>query len=219
MAKRRTFGIIGLGNFGRAVAGELVRFGNEVIGVDIDRASVDGMVDTLTRALIADGRDADALREAGIGECDVVIVAVGEPMEASVLALMNVKLLGVPRILAKADSKMHHRILSKLGADRVVHPEEEMGLHIAQVMNNPLVRDYVSVGNGYHVVNFIVPETLQGARLEDLNLLDKFDLRCVGVMRGSKFVGDHSMGCELAMDDRLLLLGTREKLQAFGATL
>ncbi len=219
MAKRRTFGIIGLGNFGRAVAGELARFGDDVIGVDVDGKAVDAMVETLSRALIADGRDAEALREAGIGECDVVIVAVGEPMEASVLALMNAKLLGVPRILAKADSKMHHRILSKLGADRVVHPEEEMGLHIAQVMHNPLVRDYVSVGNGYHVVNFIVPEALRGKGLEDLELLERFDLRCVGVMRGSKFVGDHHTDCELAEDDRLLLLGTRENLQAFGATL
>ncbi|MDF0599855.1 TrkA family potassium uptake protein [Psychromarinibacter sp. C21-152] len=219
MAKRRTFGIIGLGNFGRAVAGELARFGDDVIGVDVDGKAVDAMVETLTRALIGDGRDAEALREAGIGECDVVIVAVGEPMEASVLALMNAKLLGVPRILAKADSKMHHRILSKLGADRVVHPEEEMGLHIAQVMHNPLVRDYVSVGNGYHVVNFFVPEALQGKRLAELELLEGHELRCVGVMRGSKFVGDRHMDCELAEDDRLLLLGTRENLQAFGATL
>ncbi len=219
MKKRQLFGIIGLGNFGRAVAGELMRFGNQVIGVDIDAARVDGMAETLTQALIADGRDATALREAGMDRCDLILVAVADPMEASVLAVMNARLLGVPKVWAKAETKMHHRILSKLGADRVVHPVDEMGNHIAQMLHNPLVRDYVSLGNGYHVVNFIVPEGLEGRSLGDLNLADRFDLKCLGVMRGSNFVGRDGDSCQLEADDRLLLLGTRDNLQGFGATL
>lgn len=140
-------------------------------------------------------------------------------MEASILALMNLRMLGVPMIWAKADSRMHHRILSKLGADRVVHPEQEMGMHIAQMLHNPMVRDFVSVGNGHHVVNYIVSETLDGKSLADLGLRDRFDLRCLGLMRGSSFVGRDGDACTLAAGDRLLLLGTRDKLMEFGETL
>ncbi|MBT0959048.1 TrkA family potassium uptake protein [Alphaproteobacteria bacterium KMM 3653] len=216
---KRTFGVVGLGNFGATVANELQRFGNHVIGIDIAQSRVSSHADMLSHAMIVDARDDVALREAGIGDCEVGVIAIGSDLEASILAAINLKLIGVPAVWAKATTKTHHRILTKLGVDRVIHPEVEVGQHIAQVLHNPLVRDYVSLGNGYHVVNFRIPQSLEGKRLADLPHREKFNLRCTGVMRGTEFVGQDGTECELRGDDLLLLLGRRSDLRDFAASL
>lgn len=215
----QTYGVIGLGNFGSTVATELQRFGNHVVGIDIAEARVASNAERLSQAMIVDARDDAALREAGMSDCEVALVAIGSDLEASILASINLKLIGVPTVWAKATTKTHHRILSKLGVDRVIHPEVEVGLHIAQVLHNPLVRDYVSLGNGYHVVNFRIPESLEGKRLSDLQHTKKFNLRCIGVMRGTKFLGQDGTECTLQRDDLLLLLGQRKDLRNFTASL
>lgn len=215
----RTIGVIGLGNFGSTVATELQRFGNHVIGLDLDAKRVSALAETLSQAMIVDSRDEVALREAGFAECDIGVVAMASDLEASILTAMNLKLLGVSQIWAKATTKTHHRILSKLGVDRVIHPEIEVGQHIAQVLHNPLVRDYVSLGNGYHVVNFRIPKSLEGKTLDELPHTEKFNLRCIGVMRGTDFVGQDGTACTLERDDLLLLLGQRKDLRSFAASL
>jgi trk system potassium uptake protein TrkA len=215
----RTFGVIGLGNFGSTVATELERFGNHVIGIDIDDARVARHAENLSQAMIADARDDGALREAGLAECAIGLVALSSDLEASILATMNLKLIGVPTVWARATTKTHHRILSKLGVDRIVHPEVEVGQHIAQVLHNPLVRDYVSLGNGYHVVNFRIPESLEGEPLSGLKHKSDFDLRCVGVMRGTEFLGQDGSDFVLERDDLLLLLGQRKNLRDFAGSL
>lgn len=215
----RTFGVVGLGNFGSTVANELQRFGNHVIGIDISQTRVASHADTLSQTMIVDARDDIALREAGMGDCEVGVVAMGSDLEASILAAINLKLIGVPVVWAKATTKTHHRILSKLGVDRIIHPEVEVGQHIAQVLHNPLVRDYVSLGNGYHVVNFRIPESLEGKILAELPHKEKFNLRCIGIMRGTEFIGQDGAGCPLQSDDLLLLLGRRSDLRDFAASL
>ena len=215
----RTIGVIGLGNFGRTVATELQRFGNHVIGIDLSEGRVSALADTLSQAMIVDARDETALREAGLGECEIGVVAIGEELEASILSTMNLKLIGVPTVWAKATTKTHHRILSKLGVDRIIHPEVEVGRHIAQVLHNPLVRDYVSLGNGFHVVNFRIPESLEGKALAELPHGGRLNLRCIGVMRGTEFVGQDGADCRLESDVLLLLLGQRADLRDFAASL
>ena len=217
--KRRTIGVIGLGNFGSTVATELQRFGNYVIGVDLNDQRVSNHVEKLSQAVIVDARDDAALRETGLGDCSMALVAMGSDLESSILSAINLKLLGVETIWAKAKTKTHHRILSKLGVDRVIHPEVEVGQHIAQVIHNPLVRDYVSLGNGYHVVNFRIPEALEGKSLETLSYGKKFDLRCLGVMRGTEYIGRDGLDCTLQRDDLLILLGQRTDLRSFAASL
>lgn len=224
MGKRKksdkgTFAIVGLGNFGSTVANELIRFGNYVIGMDINERSVNAQAETLSQALIVDARDEVALREAGVADCDVALIAIGDDLESSILAAINVKTLGVPIVWAKATTKTHHRILSKLKVDRIIHPEVEVGYHIAQVLHNPLVRDYVSLGNGFSVVNFSIPESLEGKRLTEIPYGDKYDLRCVGVMRGTEWLGRDGDNFILQKDDLLLLLGQRPNLRSFAASL
>lgn len=214
--KTRSFAVIGLGTFGSTVASELARFGNPVLGIDTDERNVTRLAETLSEAIIADGKDEAALKEAGVGNYDVAVIAIGEDLEANVLCTMNVKLLGVETIWVKALNKTHHRILSKLGADRVILPEQEIGQHIGQMLHNPLVRDYVSLGNGYHVIDMKVPSALDGQALKNTGIVETYDLRPLGAMRESQFLSCESGELILREGDKLLLLGKRLELRRFG---
>lgn len=217
-AKASTYVVIGLGTFGSTVALELVRFGNHVIGIDIDERKVNAHADELDQAMILDAREDGALREADLDNCDVGLVAIGASIEASILSTINLKTTGMEKIWAKAVSRNHHRILAKLGVDRVIHPEQEVGQHIAQMLHNPLVRDYVSLGNGQHVVNLRIPESLQGKSLTELPHAKEHDLRCIGILRGTDFLGHDGTECALEADDLLLLLGRRQDLRNFASS-
>jgi len=210
--------VLGLGAFGSAVAAEMARFGNNVIGVDIDERRVAQSAAALSTTYILDTTDELALREAGIDHCDVALCAIGTDIQASILTTMNLKMLGIGTIWVKATTKTHHRILSKLGADRVILPEQEMARHVAQMLNNPVVQDYVSLGNGYSVVNIVVPERLEGKPIGSLKVAE-YDVRLLGLMRGTEFRGCDDTGLEMVRDDKLILLGRRAELRRFGDTL
>lgn len=212
--KGRSVAVIGLGAFGRTVALELARAGDHVLGIDQEEGHVARLADDLAEAIIADGRDEEALRQAGVADYDVGVVAIGENLEANIICTMNLKLLGVPCIWVKATSRTHHRILVRLGADRVVLPEHEVGQQVAQVLHNPQVRDYVNLENYFQIVNYEAPEALAGRRLAELKLGERFDLRALGVMRGTEFLPPED-GPELRAEDKLLLLGRRANLRRF----
>ncbi|MCB1742628.1 MAG: TrkA family potassium uptake protein [Gammaproteobacteria bacterium] len=213
--EHRAFAVIGLGSFGSTVAVELARLGNRVIGIDCDELPVSQLADLLSDAVIADGRDERALKELDLGRYDAVLIAIGNDLEASIVSTMNVKMLGVEQIWVKAVSRTHHRILSKIGADRVVEPEREFGMHVAQMLHNPSVYDYVSLGNGFNVVNFEVPKQLDGRSLGELGLGGIDELRCLGLMRGSEYLPPERADTILREHDRLLLLGRRQALRQF----
>lgn len=216
--KARSFVVIGLGAFGATVASELARFGNYVTGVDLDEKRAAAMGDELAQTVILDATEEAALREAGVDTHDAGVVAIGDNIEASILAALNLKLLGVKMIWAKASSKSHHRILTRIGVDRVLMVEQEMGRHVSQMLHNPAVRDYASLGNGFHVVTIDAPESLRGKTFADIDLQGRFDLRPLGVMRGKNF---HDCRDDFALeeDDRLVILGERGDLRRFGETI
>jgi trk system potassium uptake protein TrkA len=210
---------MGLGAFGSTVATELAKAGAYVLGSDIDEKRVARMADVVAEAKILDAADEDALREAGIDRFDAVVICIGEDVESSILCTMNVRLLGCRTIWAKARDRTHHRILSKLGADRVILPEQEVGQHVAQTLLNPAVYDYVAMGNGYNVVSMTIPEALAGRSLGGLALGERFGLRALGLMRGTEFHDTGEAGLLLAEDDRILVLGKPADLRRFGDAL
>ena len=215
----RTFAVIGLGAFGTTVAQELARSGSHVMGIDMDEARVTRVASSLASTAILDTTDENALRDVGIGQFDVALVAIGRDIQASILTTMNLRMLGVETIWVKASNRTHHRILSKLGADRVILPEQEMGRHIAQMLNNPVVQDYVSMGNGYSVVTIVVPERLDGRSIRSLGIASTYDLRALGLMRGTEFLPCADLSQTVAPEDKLILLGKRPELRRFGDTL
>ncbi|MEQ8291850.1 MAG: TrkA family potassium uptake protein [Roseovarius sp.] len=215
----RSFAVLGLGGFGSTVALELARFGNRVMGADLDERKVSRMVPHLQSAIILDATDEGAMREAGIDRYDVALVAIGRDIKASILATMNLRLLGVGTIWSKASDRTHHRILSKLGADRVILPEQEMGRHSAQMLHNPAVQDYVSLGNGFSVVSIVVSEKLDGKAVAALSIGTEHDIRLLGVMRGTDYLEGVGAETGLAAGDKLILLGRRADLWQFGRRL
>lgn len=214
----RNFAVIGLGAFGSTVAQELTRYGNRVLGLDTDEKRVAQLAPTLTQAMILDATDEAALREAGLESYDVALVAIGSDIQASILTTMNLRLLGIGTLWVKAASKTHHRILAKLGADRVILPEQEMGRHTAQMLNNPFVQDYVNLGNGFSVVNVALPARLGGTTIADLRIARFPELRLLGVMRGTEYL-EPSPSAALRADDKLILLGRRAELRQFADVL
>lgn len=217
--KKRNFVVIGLGMFGRTIATQLASFGNHVLGIDNDEAHVNDVIDELSEAVIADVRDEESLREAGVDQYDVAVIAIGDDLESNVLCTMNVKLLGVETIWAKAMSPTHHRILDRLGAARVIHPEEEIGEHVAQMLHNPLVRDYLDLGEGNYLVDLSIPEDLEGERLGKLKLAEHENIRLVGIMRGDEYLDGQDDETLLETEDKLLLLGRRDPLRDFSDSL
>ena len=192
MADRaRSFAVIGLGSFGSTVAAELAQLDGYVLGIDSDPARVAHIADEIAEAKILDASDEDALREAGLDRFGAVVIAIGENVEAS--------------------------ILSKLGADRVIRPEQDYGRHVAQMLHNPALRDYLSIGNGYLVVDFQVPEKLDGQSVASLTQEGASGLRLLGLMRGTEFL-DAAPDFALRTGDKMLVLGTRADLRRFGAT-
>ena len=212
-SRRRSFAVIGLGMFGSTIATALAAFGDDVLGIDLDEDRVRQHADKLSHAVIADARDDEALKEAGLANYDVVVVAIGEDLEANILCCMNARLIGVAEIWAKAFSRTHHRILSRIGVDRVIHPERDVGQHIAETLHTPFVADYVSLGNGYHVVNLVIQKEMAGRGSGDLALSGPEAVRLLGLMRGTEYHDCTDTSIVLDEGDRLLVLGTRENLR------
>lgn len=212
--RNRSFVVVGLGSFGGVVAAELARFGNRVLGIDNDERRVAMLAETLSSVAILDAADEGALREAGVGQYDVGLVSIGNDLEVSILASMNLRLIGLGTVWAKAENRIQHRILSKIGVDRVILPALEMGRHTAQMLNNPALQDYVSLGNGFSVINLLIPERHRAKTLAELQV--GADIRVLGVMRGTEFLDPTNAELRLKEGDRLLLLGKRPELTAFG---
>lgn len=160
------FAVIGLGRFGSTASRELVKMGHSVLGIDINTRIVDKYADELTQAVIADVTDQDALDELGLDNYDVILVAIGSDFQASLLCVVHLQALGIKKIWVKATSRAEHLILNKLGVTRIVHPEEEMGVRVAQALSYPMVHDYISLGNGVFVVEIEVNERLNNTQLE-----------------------------------------------------
>jgi len=162
------FAVIGLGRFGASAALELVKMGHMVLGVDGDNKIVEKYADRLTRTVIADVSDSATVEELGFENYDVVLVAIGENMQASLLCVVHLKTLGIRNVWVKASSHAHHLILNKLGVARIVHPEEEMGLRVAQALSYPMVNDYIPLGNGEFVVEIRISDRLEGQKLSNV---------------------------------------------------
>ena len=146
------FAVIGLGSFGATVATQLMSLKHEVIGIDLNKKYVESISDELTHAVIADATDEHVLDELNVQNCEAVVVAIGEDIEASILCVLHLKNMGVKKIWAKAKSKAHHMILTHLNVEKIIHPEEDMGVRVAQSLSYPMVSRYMSLEDDHYIV-------------------------------------------------------------------
>ena len=165
----RDIAVIGLGKFGLSVAINYSRRGGNVLAIDKDEVKVQDVADIVTYAVKADVTDSDVVKKIGLEKMDAVIVALTDSLEASVMATILSKELGVPYVLVKAQSEMHAKVLEKVGADKIIFPEKEMGMRIARNMAANSMADIVELGNDYSIVEAEVPEKWIGKNLIELN--------------------------------------------------
>jgi trk system potassium uptake protein TrkA len=211
MIEKQQFIVIGLGIFGATIARELTQLGHDVLGIDYDEQRVDRLADEITHAVIADVTDENTLIELNAGSYDVAVVAIGRNVEATMLATLQLKELGVAKIWAKALTNAHHRILDRLGATRVIAPEYEMGVRISQELNYPMVHDYLGLNDDYFVVEFQTTDDLIGKTIGEI--IHDVKVNALVVKRNQDVHPSPDASWKVREGDRLVLGGWLEELK------
>jgi trk system potassium uptake protein TrkA len=212
---KKQYAVIGLGRFGSSIAQELIKLGYEVLGIDKSEQAVDELNDILTRAVIADSTDEEALKSLGIRNFDCVIVAIGDDIQSSILTSLLLKELDVKTVVAKALSDSHGKVLKKLGVDRVVYPERDMGIRVAHQLASPNLLDYIEISKDYTIAELTVPKRLGGLSLKDLDLRVKYGCSVIAINKTDS-VTIAPMGTDvLKENDVIVIIGTNQQIEEF----
>lgn len=214
MAKAN-FGVIGLGRFGASVALTLSQEGKHILVIDRDEGKINSIKDYVTWAKQADSTDKDALAEAGIANCDVVIVAIGQDIDASILATLNAKELGVRYVVSKATSDQHGKILAKIGADRVVFPERDTGARLAWQLMSSDVLEFIELSPLYAVKETKVPRQFIGKAISHLNVGTKFNVLVLSIQRGAERMIVPPTNMRFKVEDKITIVGKTEDVKHF----
>ncbi|AZM38243.1 potassium channel family protein [Acinetobacter sp. WCHA39] len=206
------FAVIGLGSFGATVALELTKLNHDVIGIDTIKRNVESLADRITHAVIADATDEHVLEELNIQNCDAVVVAIGEDIEASILCVLNLKNLGVDKILVKAKTKAHHTILSHLNVSKIIHPEEDMGVRVAQALNYPMVSRYMALDDDRYIVKVPVQAKLNNVNLSGI-LKQEPNIKLLLLKRDQQILYETDVNFTLQAGDVLILEGSLSHLR------
>ena len=212
----KSYLVIGLGRFGTSVARTLARMGQEVLAVDSDEERVRYVASEVTHAVQADTTDTNVLKSLGVRNFNVAVVAIGGDIQANIMTTLLLKELGVPYVVAKALNKMQGRVLEKVGADRVVYPERDMGKRVAHGLISANLVDFIELAQGYRIEECKAPASFVGKNLKELNLRNKMGLNIIVVKRGEGEMmmspgGDYV----IRPDDYLVVLGKYNDLDKF----
>ncbi|MBQ8391132.1 MAG: TrkA family potassium uptake protein [Clostridia bacterium] len=184
MSINKSYAVFGLGRYGRAVASELVRNGAEVLAVDSRESVVNNAIEDIPICKCADVTDANVIKQLGISNFDVVIIAMASCLEASVMATTLCKEAGVETVIAKCSSEMHKKVLLRVGADKVVLPESESGTRLAKNLLSSGFVDVIELSKNVSMVEFEVLPSWEGKSLIELNLRKKYSINVVAVKEG-----------------------------------
>ena len=206
------FAVIGLGSFGATVAQELMKLNHDVIGIDTVKKNVENLADHLTHAVIADATDEHVLEELNIQNCDAVVVAIGEDIEASILCVLNLKNLGIEKIWVKAKTKAHHTILSHLNITKIIHPEEDMGVRVAQALNYPMVSRYMALEDDHYIIKVEISDKLNGINLRGV-MQQAPQVKVLLVKRQQQLMYETDESFTLKSNDFLILEGHLQHLR------
>ncbi|MBC6453410.1 MAG: TrkA family potassium uptake protein [Hormoscilla sp. SP5CHS1] len=211
----KQFAVIGLGRFGRAVCATLYGMGYEVMGVDrcekcVDKAANDEIA---THVLELDSTDPLALKQAGIFEFDTVIVAIGNYIEESVITTLNLKEKGVDYVVAKASSKIHEKLLKKVGADLVLFPEDEMGCELARYLTQPSILERFELDPDYSIVEVLVPREFEGKTLAEIQLRNNYGLNLIALSENDKLKINTTGFQRLRKGAKMVIIGANKDIK------
>lgn len=212
MAFNKTYAVFGLGRYGLAVAKELISSGVEVIAVDIDPAIVNAAAVELPVCKCADITDPEVIRQLGIGNIDVVIVAMANNLEASVMTVTLCKEAGVKTVIAKCGSDMHKKILERVGADKVVFPENESGVMLAKNLLSSGFVDMITLSENFSMIELDVRPEWVGKSLLELHLRKKYEINVVAIKRGDRLTVNINPEEKLTADGSLVVIANPAKL-------
>ena len=210
----KSYVVVGLGRFGSEVARQLYRCGCEVLAIDIQSELVQQISQDVTHAAVADSRDKEVLRMLGAADFDCAVIAIGDDLAASVLVTMNMKELGVPYLVCKAHDDVHRRVLEKLGADRVVIPEQENAARLAKSLSAPNLLDYIELSEDYSIVELPAPKSWEGKNLKELNVRAKLGVNILAVRRDGKMDVSPAAEFTFRSGDIVVVLGDTKALNA-----
>lgn len=179
----KSFVVIGCGRFGTSVARTLYNLGNEVMAVDMDSDAIQEISEHVTHAVVADVMDEAVLHELGLGNFDVVIISIASNIEASIMATLTAKEVGAKKVVVKAQSEMHGKVLKKVGADRVIFPERDMGVKVAHNLTSSNILDFIELSPEYYIIEIAAPQKWLDKSLADLRLRNKYGVNVLAIKR------------------------------------
>lgn len=210
----KSYIVIGLGRFGSEVARQLCAQGCEVLAMDTGSEQVQCVANDVTHAVVGDARDKEVLRALGARNFDCAIVAIGNSLADSVLATMNLKELGLPKVVCKAHDETHRQVLRKLGADQVVIPEQEQAVRLAKSLATPNVLDYIELSEDCGIIEVPAPKAWVGKNLRELNVRAKLGVNIIAIRRGEDINVSPSPEDPIAPKDVMVVLGDSAALKA-----
>lgn len=211
----KQFGVIGLGRFGSSVAITLEKLGYQVLAIDKNETKIDSVKDFVTSARQTDATDTESLKEAGINNCDVVVVAIGGDMQNSILTTIVLKEMGIKRIIVKASNAMHGKVLEKIGVEKIVYPEKDTGIRVAHQLVSTNILDFIQISNDYSMEEIKISDFLKGKTLKEMNLRKKYDIEVLAIKRGEKLILIPNAEEELLINDILIIIGKSENVREF----
>ncbi|MDO4483824.1 MAG: TrkA family potassium uptake protein [Clostridia bacterium] len=210
--QRKQFLVIGLGRFGSSVAKALSELGHEVLALDKQQELVDAMAPYVTEAICADSSDEDVLRSVEPSVFDAAVVSIGQDTRGSILITVLCKEMGCPYVIAKAQDDLHGKVLTKVGADKVVYPERDMGQRLARSLSMNHFIDMMELADNFEMVECAVPDEWEGRSILELNIRRNYGISIVAIKRGSKLIPSPTAEEMFSADDVLLMLGETDKI-------
>lgn len=213
MKEKKQFLVIGLGRFGTSVAVNLAKLGHEVLAVDSSEDTVDAVSPYVTQAIVANATDEAVLRSIGPRNFDVAVVSIGQNIQDSILIAVLCKEMGVPYLVGKATDELHAKVLRKVGVDRVVFPERDMGQRVAKSLVSPNFLDMLELSGEYQMVEMTTPTVWKDRTLVEANVRRNYGVSVIGIRRNEQFIASPGAEEKLLDGDVLLLLGRQEDLE------
>ncbi|MFT5875353.1 MAG: trk system potassium uptake protein TrkA [Clostridium sp.] len=209
---KRQFIVIGLGRFGTSVAETLYSLGNDVLAVDFDEEVVQNISDNVTHAVQVDANDENSLRALGIRNFDVAVISIGSNIQSSILATLLVKELGVKYVITKATNALHAKVLYKIGANRVVFPERDMGVRVAHNLVSSNILDYIELSPDYSIAEVVSPEEWHNKTLRELNIRAQYGINVMAIKRNNDIDVSPSADNSIEPGDVIVAIGSIEEL-------
>ena len=211
--KSKQYLVLGLGRFGFSVAKTLCELGHEVLAIDSDEELVSEIAPFVTQAMQLDATDESMLETLGVEHFDAAVVSIGQNTRDSILVSVLLKELGIPYLIAKANDELHAKVLRKIGADRVVFPERDMGARIARSMLTPNVLDLMNLSDDYVMAEIRVPDEWVDSSLMELNVRRRYGLNILAIHRREQFMVSPAPDLPFEADDTLLVMGRKEDVE------